>query len=451
MTSIAFTANTPSAHIELLLISAVLKTGDFTGATESGVDAEKFVAYRQEWEWIEDSYARRKTVPLTADFLRHWSSVQLQEADDVVLYADQLVRSWAADTLRSNMVDAADALASGGPGGLTRAVEGLSSVVRTINKSIEPANSYSLTGNGKEITREIQRRFHAAQTNGGMAGTSFGRNTLDYYTGGKLGQLYAVIAARTNVGKSWELLAWLLHAAAAGKKCLLFSLEMDRIAVSLRLLAMESYLNGSPNPFDPGALAQGRISKDVGKQFGTWVDQLASRIPGSIEIIDKRRSNVSTASVVAACDRFQPDEVYVDGIQILKPGRRLGNQTADWQAVAEVSADLFDLSAEGGIPVIATSQINRTQVSNHTPPDVDGLARSDAIGQDADLVITMTDYAPNVLRAKIAKNRLGGGKGTIYPLAFEPNRGRVEEISATEAEQLRVLAAQAAALQGLQP
>ena len=428
-----------AANAERLLISAVLNSGELKPAMEAGVTPDMFSAYRTEWEDLVSRTERRKgQVPLTADFLRTWgNSVALDSTDDVAFYADQVRTLWATNVLRSQMLDAASLTETGSEANLRRALEGLHSVVKTINRTIEPVQSFSLKGNTSAIEAEVARRFKAAQANGGSAGIPFGRPTLDQYTGGKIGSLFAIVAARTNVGKSWELLCWALAAAQAGKRVAFFSLEMDSFAVALRLLAIESYQNRSSVNFDPGALAKGQIDKALGQSFGQWLRDLSSRLPGEIEIIDRRRGSVTTATVAATCDKYQPDELYVDGIQILKPSRRLGQQAADWQAVAEVSADLFDIAGEGGIPVIASSQINRTQVSHNMPPDLENLSRSDAIAQDADLVVTMTDYTPNTWRVKIAKNRLGGGKGTIYHMAFQPQLGRIEEITANEAEMMR--------------
>lgn len=433
-----------AANVERLLISAVLNSGDLKSAIEVGVSPDMFVAYRTEWEDLVTTTERRRgQVPLTTDFLRRWSgSIALDPTDDVEHFAEQVRLMWASNVLRSQMLDAADLIDAADYDKLRRATEGLQSVLRTVNRTIEPVKSFSLKGNVSAINDEVARRFKEAQANGGSAGVPFGRPTLDQLTGGKIGSMFGVVAARTNVGKSWELLSWALAAAEAGKKVVFFSLEMDSFAVALRLLALEGYRNraaGGAPVIDPGALAKGQIDRNLGRNFGTWLSDLQSRLPGDIEIIDRRRGSVTTSTVAASCDKHQPDELYVDGIQILKPARRLGAQAADWQAVAEVSSDLFEIAGEGGIPVLASSQINRTQVSNHTPPDLENLARSDAIAQDADLVITMTDYAPNVWRVKLAKSRLGGGKGTIYNMAFEPQLGRIEEITMQEAEQMKAL------------
>jgi len=63
------------------------------------------------------------------------------------------------------------------------------------------------------------------------------------------------------------------------------------------------------------------------------------------------------------------------------------------------------------------------------------LAGADAIGQDADCVITMKQMSAHVIKMKLAKFR-HGSDGQMWFNEFRPNSGKFDEISGQEADNI---------------
>ena len=102
--------------------------------------------------------------------------------------------------------------------------------------------------------------------------------------------------------------------------------------------------------------------------------------------------------------------------------------------MAELSGEIKGIAMRYEIPVVAAAQINRMAIGNDLP-GAEHLAASDAIGQDADCVITMKQQSQRVIKMKLAKFR-HGQDGQEWYNEFAPNSGRFEEVSGDTARDL---------------
>ena len=77
--------------------------------------------------------------------------------------------------------------------------------------------------------------------------------------------------------------------------------------------------------------------------------------------------------------------------------------------------DLFNLSEEFGIPILADAQANRNKSDMENPenPELSDLAESDAIGQNSSRVISLVQSKAG-LRLKITKNRYGENNVVVH-------------------------------------
>ena len=83
--------------------------------------------------------------------------------------------------------------------------------------------------------------------------------------------------------------------------------------------------------------------------------------------------------------------------------------------LANITMDLFNLSEEFGIPILADAQANRNRADAENPesPELTDLAESDAIGQNSSRVISLVQTKAG-LKLKITKNRYGENNKSIY-------------------------------------
>ena len=270
---------------------------------------------------------------------------------------------------------------------------------------------------------------------GAGAGITTGLATIDADLGPmRPGQLI-VPAARTGVGKTALVLQWAHHAAVVLRESVVvFSLEMSRRELAMRLLAQEAGV--ALWRLQRGKLVNPRWD-DVG---GDWPAVEAARevLRGSrLLLVDSGCQTV--AAIRARCRARQIqcglDLVFVDYLQLLGSGERHGNRTEE---VSAISRALKLMAGELGVPVVAVSQLNREPERRSDGSAVTGLERtrgeprlsdlreSGSIENDADAVILLhrrLEGLPHEVRAAVAilaKNR--HGPTGRYPLIFDPER-----------------------------
>jgi replicative DNA helicase len=253
---------------------------------------------------------------------------------------------------------------------------------------------------------------------GELTGVPTGFKDLDEITGGFQPGELVVIAARPSMGKTAMALNIARNAAVDHrKKVAIFSLEMTKLSLTLRLLASEARVDFS----------------SFRKGFGTHaaynqLSEAATRLAGADIWIDDS-GMVTILEIKAKCRRLKSerglDMVIVDYLQLVHgdtPTRRKDLE------IGEISHGLKALAKELRLPVVALSQLNRgpeQRDPDKRRPTMGDLRESGAIEQDADVVAFIYRdevYNPteeNRRRAEliIAKQR-NGPTGTVR-LAFE--------------------------------
>jgi len=248
-------------------------------------------------------------------------------------------------------------------------------------------------------------------------GLPSGFRDLDDLTSGLQPGNLVIIAARPGIGKSSLATNIARNVAVDGKSVALFSLEMSRFEIGMRLLCTEAKV-----PWD-------RIrNKRVGPNDWTNVVHAAEILHDApLHIVDS--GNVNIVDIRAKARRMRTgrsglDLIIVDYMQLMTSpnARRPDNRQ---QEVAEISRSLKLLAKELRIPVVALSQLNRNPESRADKrPQLSDLRESGSIEQDSDVVIFIHRDDGDVEKKReaeliIAKHR-NGPTGSIK-LNFEPS------------------------------
>ena len=101
----------------------------------------------------------------------------------------------------------------------------------------------------------------------------------------------------------------------------------------------------------------------------------------------------------------------------------------DVDEFAHIAQDLFNLSIEFGIPIIADAQANRNKADMDKPenPELADIGESDGIAQNSSRVISLVQTKSG-LSLKITKNRYGqNNKKLIY--VWDIDRGTFQYIT----------------------
>jgi replicative DNA helicase len=265
---------------------------------------------------------------------------------------------------------------------------------------------------------------------GGLAGLSTGYTRLNKITSGLQKSDLIILAARPSMGKTALALNIARNVAIAEQKPVgVFSLEMSKEQLSMRLLTSEARI-------DSNRLRTGFISPEDWQNV-TDAAGLLNEIPLFID---------DTPSITAMEIRTKARKLYqkynelglivIDYLQLMKPSFREERRDLE---IAEISRSLKALAKELNVPVLALSQLNRMleQRSNKRPMLQD-LRESGALEQDADIVafIYRDDVYnkepdnPNKGTAEIIveKNR-NGATGTAF-MHFLGQYTRFEELAA---------------------
>ena len=205
-------------------------------------------------------------------------------------------------------------------------------------------------------------------------------------TGWKRGEELVVFAARTGQGKSWMGLKFALAAALQGERVGIYSGEMSLQQLQERILccAKQSYT------------ATKEDALNFIKQSNPIIRVLTQK-----EL--RRRATVEDIEEMIIKDKLTM--LIVDQLSLMddasaKPGTPLRQQYGN------ISMDLFSLSTKYNLPCILLVQLNRQSAQDPRGPQLENLAESDAVGQNATRVITMKNES-GILTIKIAKNRYG--------------------------------------------
>jgi replicative DNA helicase len=201
-----------------------------------------------------------------------------------------------------------------------------------------------------EIMPGALDEIEAIGSRGGvMTGVPTGFADLDTLTNGLHPGQMVVIAARPAIGKS-TLALDLARAAAIRHRLatVMFSLEMSRNEITMRLLSAEARV-----PLQ--AMRTGQLGED------DWT-RLARRMSEVVDaplFIDDS-PNMSMMEIRAKCRRLKQRHdlrmVIVDYLQLMTSPRRVDNRQ---QEVSEMSRSLKLLAKEIDVPVVAISQLNR--------------------------------------------------------------------------------------------
>ncbi len=184
---------------------------------------------------------------------------------------------------------------------------------------------------------------------GALTGVPTGFTDLDALTNGLHPGQMIVIAARPALGKS-TLALDLARAASVrhGLAAVIFSLEMSRNEITMRLLSAEARV-----PLHSMRTGQ------MGDEDWTRLARRMSEVVEAPLFIDDS-PNMSMMEIRAKCRRLKQRHdlrlVIIDYLQLMSSPKRVENRQ---QEVSEMSRSLKLLAKELDVPVVAVAQLNR--------------------------------------------------------------------------------------------
>ncbi|MGA2629089.1 MAG: replicative DNA helicase [Terriglobia bacterium] len=210
-----------------------------------------------------------------------------------------------------------------------------------------------------------------------VTGVETGFEELDNMTSGLQAGELIIVAARPSLGKTALALNIAAHAAFQGKVVGVFSLEMSKESLLIRLLCSEARI-------DSHKLRTGFSSREDWNQMTKALGRLAE----APLFIDDAPA-LSIMQIRARARRMKADKgldlLVVDYLQLVAGHGRFENRT---QEVSFISRGLKSIAKELHVPVLALSQLSRApeERPGHRP-QLSDLRESGSIEQDADVVL----------------------------------------------------------------
>jgi replicative DNA helicase len=245
----------------------------------------------------------------------------------------------------------------------------------------------------------------------------------EYIIGFHPGELI-LIGARPSVGKTALALQVAYHAARNGHGTILFSLEMGKLPLSVRLACSIASVDSQLMRLGcVGADDRRRFMRELEgiRELPLWFDKRARTVPAIHATIRRARTTRDIRLVL------------IDYLQLMESVGRHENRN---QEVSAISRGLKLMAEEFSIPVIALSQFSRPPARTNPEPELTDLRESGSLEQDADLAVLM--HAPqgneNQERLLLIKKQRNGPLAVV-PQLFIGKYQRFESLAMQSEEQ----------------
>ena len=388
--------------IELQCINNILAENNIDSYLEEGINADFFPNYTKEWNYILEHYKNYGKVPDQATFLANFTEFDLL---DVLEPQKYLLENLREDYVFRN---AADLFNESVELLKQNAFEGLRNI---LSKGEKLLVNNSIT-QGTDINNIVNQKIadiNSKKGTEGILGISTGLKELDDILGGWLpGEELVTIVGRVNQGKSWLLQKFLTAAHSQGKRILLYSGEMSAMQVGYRhdTLAL-NYSNRQ--------LTRGTISAVQFSNYENDLQERANSLQPFIVVTPKDLGGkyMTVSTLKALIKKYTPDIVGIDQLSLMDDERKGENRRLQ---LSNITMDLFRISEELGLPILADAQANRNKTNTEEPenPELADIGESDAIGQNSSRVISLVQTKLG-LSLLVTKNRYGeNNKKFIY-------------------------------------
>ncbi len=267
-------------------------------------------------------------------------------------------------------------------------------------------SSQDMSHIGTVLAGVLENIEEMAGQGGRLPGISSGFSAIDAKLSGLNKSDLILLAARPGMGKTSLALNIALNVGkSSGKTVAMFSLEMSKEQLALRLLSSEALVESNR-----------LITGDLRETDWMKVAQAASVLSqADIRLDDNPLLTVSDMN--AKCRRIDNlGLVVIDYLQLMSSAGGKNNHESRQQAVSDISRMLKIMAKELQVPVLCLSQLSRAnEKRDDKRPMLSDLRESGAIEQDADIVLFIFRedyYSPdsdkrNIAELIVAKNRHG--------------------------------------------
>lgn len=364
---------------ELQLISRIVRTGDLSTIMEVGITEDDFLTNegRALFSHILGYYSKPETVGsiIGENYLRAMYPT-FQLCDDLGLTTQALCaevrKARLSSTIRTTVNDLS--YVDTDPMRAASVLQALASNVLSLgfNKITDVKFDNSLD--------RIAHKYELRKMGADLSKGSWPWQPMQEATGGIESEDYVVLYGRPKSMKSWVLAYLIAWAFNLGKRFIIYTKEMTPDNIFMRTVACiaklpyQEFRLGRLSVEDEFNFHLVRKMVDQTKELNMAICLSGKDAPEGGDTVPWLRSKV---------DMYKPDFVFIDGLYLMSDAKR---SKKDHERVMNISRAIRDLTLDSHTPVIATLQANR-RAAGHERGELDEIAYSDAIGQDATIAM----------------------------------------------------------------
>lgn len=429
------------------LICRVIQSGRLERVLAAGLTPEQFHSFRPEFEYLVDQWQRHGEIPPRKMFMEKFPDFVYRKQvgkEPNVMPAVEAVRENHLEMMLATMADGfVDSLGQKPP---TEVIDDLAKQIDSLRAVDTGEEQIDLIDDMMTDYEEFVR-LQTAEEEGRSAFVDSPWEPINDFWGGLRGGEVVGVIARMNEGKSWVSQQMATVALLQGKRALFVPLEMGRYDVAARLHTMLSYYHAkslSPKHMRMPAITNRRRVEEMMEGRTVWSNMGLSVGSSKIDRDEYRkwikfmRSTLKSGFVVPNLHSFSGQFTFdtfarhverseceiaiLDYMTLLDDGA-IASKKQDWEVWKEVTRRAKVLALRLNICIIICAQANRQGAYSKTPELTD-IAYSDALGQNADRVLSLKTVGNETMITCI-KNRKGQNRFRFW-CHFYPDHGIIE-------------------------
>lgn len=385
--------------VELQILNKILNERSLSIVKNHSLGQEHFPVYQNEFTYIMDHYRKYGNIPDKETFLSRFETFDLIAVHESERY---LVETLYEHFLYSKLVPFVNTIVEKVKKDSNEAVSYAKAEIEKISRmNLVYGEGYDIIRNADERGAEYEKRIESD----GILGISSGLKELDDITHGWMPEDLVTIVGRTNEGKTWVMLYFLVQAWQAGKRVLLYSGEMSHTAIGFRFdtlyknFSNESLMHGLPS------LGDGVSSSD----YTQYLDGLKElEVPFFVVTPkDIGGTRLDVQKLHTLIEKYKPDIVGIDQLSLMADYRS-GKGEQERLKYTHIAEDLYLTSERYGIPILTPAQASRESVKDkdNDAPQLHQIAESDGVGQNSTRVISIKQLG-TTMKISVKKNRYG--------------------------------------------
>jgi len=400
--------------VSVQFINYLLTNDTIKPILEYDIDASYFPGYEDEFKYLIEHYEKTKKLdgvgklPDKVSFAIQFPDFPLYEVTTPVntLFHDLLEQKCYSELVQSLQASAEKSK--------TNSFEAINFLKNQTEHLFKLANKH--LGEGVDIVKSSTQRLEDYKKRievHGLMGISTGISDMDKELHGWLNEDFVLIIARTNEGKSWLLLYFMLKAWLQGKKVAVYSGEMSPLMYGYRFDTMYKHFRNSG--LISGDVELGSQDSEIGpktfKDYQNYINDLLSGKYPDFRIFtpkDFGGEKMSVNKMRVLQDKYGFDIWGLDQLSLMhddKKGKEIRIRYTN------ISEDLARFTEDYQVPIICLHQANRKAAESkkkdpNATPELEDSQDADAIAQNATRVISFTQIE-NGAKIKVPKNRYG--------------------------------------------